>query len=608
MPTLQEGRPRARSSFAAAFLSLIFPGLGHLYAGAYMRALAFAAPPILLLALGGGIFFRMSPADKLGFAGMLIQPDVLWLILIINLLVLGYRIVAAVDAWRVANFLNRLDGTDTTQIGGTRLALRPLSLAGLLAVLLVMSGVHIALAKYDLDAQGVACIFDATTNGCTGDDSTPSPGDTGSPDPSIAGQSAAPSLNVGTPVPGASAAVGPTPAVYTGGRLNILLIGADQRPKDNTFNTDTMIVVSIDPDSKQVAMFQLPRDVVDVPLPPGSAQNTFGPVYRGKINSLWTAATLRPDLFPGNTAVRGYNALKATLGYLYGIPIDYYVEVNFDGFKQVIDTLGGVTINVQMPVTDDYYPGDDGRLHRVYIPTGIQHMTGAQALVYARSRHGSNDFDRGQRQQRVLLSLREQANVGQLISHFSDLVKALRSAVHTDIPISQLQKLLPLVATVDTTNIRSYVFAPPLYGTEVAHGDPRGYIIEPAIQKIRIAVANAFKVDPKIEALRQKVAEENGVAWVLNGSNNPTSASDLAAYLEYMGVTASAPNQAPTNAGSQTKIVAYNGAAAKLPATIQLLEQVLGVKHTNTTDKSVKADIIITTAGNTPDLTPPPAP
>ena len=87
---------------------------------------------------------------------------------------------------------------------------------------------------------------------------------------------------------------------------------------------------------------------------------------------------------------------------------------------------------------DDHYPGDDGRLHRVYIPTGIQHMTGEEALVYARSRHASTDFDRAQRQQRVLLSLREQANIGQLIPKLPSLVKALRNAVHTDIPINQL--------------------------------------------------------------------------------------------------------------------------------------------------------------------------
>src|SRR4029077_3516603 len=177
---------------------------------------------------------------------------------------------------------------------------------------------------------------------------------------------------------------------------------------------------------------------------------------RGKINSLWTAATLRPDLFPGSQAQRGYNALKTTLSNLYGIQIDYYVEVNFDGFRQVVDTLGGVTINVQMPVMDDYYPGDDGRLHRIYIPAGIHHMTGAEALVYARSRHALGDFDRAQRQQRVLLSLREQANIGSLIPKVPDLVKALRRAVPTDLPLKQLPQMLELAGSVNTSDIRSY--------------------------------------------------------------------------------------------------------------------------------------------------------
>src|SRR5206468_145559 len=146
-------------------------------------------------------------------------------------------------------------------------------------------------------------------------------------------------------------------------------------------------------------------------------------------------------------AQRGFNALKATLGNLYGLNIDYYVEVNFDGFKQVVDTLGGVTINVQIPVMDDHYPGEDGRLQRIYIPTGIQHMTGSQALVYARSRHASTDFDRAQRQQRVLLSLREQADVGTLIPKVPQLVQALRSAVHTDLPLKQLPTMLELAGS-----------------------------------------------------------------------------------------------------------------------------------------------------------------
>jgi len=603
---LQEGRPRARSSFAAAFLSSLFPGLGHAYAGAPHRALAFAAPPILLIALIAGIVLRMN---RLELAGILIQPEVLVLILIVNLVVFGYRLVAIVDAWRVAGFLNRLDGTSESWLGSVRLALRPASLAGLLAVVLVMSGAHVAIAYYDIQAQGLACIFDSTTSSCGSPGPSPTPGGSaGVTDP----PAASPTLNVGTPRPSAtSAGPAPTPApIVDGGRLNVLLIGADQRPQDDTFNTDTMIVVSIDTATKQVAMFSLPRDTVDVPLAPGPAQNVFGSVYRGKINSLWTAASVRPDLFPGNQAQRGFNALKSTLGNLYGLQIDYYVSVNFDGFKQVVDTLGGVTINVQIPITDDRYPGDDGRLHRIYIPTGIQHMTGSEALVYARSRHSSSDFDRAQRQQRVLLSLREQANIEALVTKFPELVKALQNAVHTDIPIGQLQKLLPIAGAVDTSNIRSYVFSPPLYGVEVSN-DPsgRGYVIQPNIAKIKATVAHAFVTDPRLEALREKVAEEDGVAWVLNGSGKTGQAGDLATYLEYLGITASAPNQEPDLRGlTNTRIVIYNGAKARLPNTIKLLEQVFGVKSTTAVDKTVRVDIIITTATQTPRLTPPPAP
>src|SRR4051812_47417237 len=98
-----EGAPRSRSAFAAAFLSLIFPGLGHAYAGAWSRALAFAALPLLLIALVGGVALR---ADRAQLLGTLLDPGVLTALFIGNVLALVYRVVAAVDAWQVARFLN----------------------------------------------------------------------------------------------------------------------------------------------------------------------------------------------------------------------------------------------------------------------------------------------------------------------------------------------------------------------------------------------------------------------------------------------------------------------------------------------------------------------
>ena len=319
-------------------------------------------------------------------------------------------------------------------------------MAGLLAVVLVMAGSHVAVARYDmlaLDLFNSGCIFvgGETTPVCDVDASTtPAPGD------SVASAEPEPSA-VGSDVPNVS-----IPPWDGKERLNVLLIGTDQRPKEGTYNTDTLIVVSIDPGTKQVAMFSLPRDTVDVPVPPGPARQAFGPVYPKKINAWFTSVRNRPDLFPGTDVTRGYNGLKAIIGNLYGLDIKYFVEVNFEGFKAVVDALGGVTVNVQIPVVDDTYPSDNGSLERVYIPSGIQHMDGAQALRYARSRHGkngigSNDFDRGARQQRVLLSLREQADPQSLIPRLPDLITALKKAVRTDVPVDQLDQLLgPRVA------------------------------------------------------------------------------------------------------------------------------------------------------------------
>ena len=614
MTSAQDGRLRTRSSFAAAVLSLIYPGLGHAYAGAWNRALLFATPPTLLIALVAGVALRV---DRYELVGFMLQPWVLWAILLANIVALIYRAVAIVDAWRVTKYLNHVDEMRQGQERRPRRrsALAPISAAGLLAVVLVMSGVHVAVAYYDVQAQQVTCIFDAETASCD-PAATPAPEPSASTDPSSAAESAepteepTPTVAVGTadpsvtPPPLATIAP-PTPTE----RVNILLIGADERPQFDTYNTDTLIVVSIDPTTGSAAMFSLPRDTVDIPLAPGPWQRVFGSSYGGKINSLWTAATLRKDLFPGNDAQRGFAAVKSTLSELYGIDIKYYVSVNFEGFREIVDALGGVTINVQLPITDDKYPGDDGRLWRVYIPTGIQHMDGAQSLIYARSRNSSDDFDRAQRQQRVLLSLRQQADVGSLIERLPQLVKALRNAVHTDMPIELLPGLLRLAGDIDTSNIRSYVFAPPLYGQDYANdptGRGRGYVIIPNISRIRETVANAFKIDPAFESLRAKVAEEHAAVWVVSGTGDLVSAEALAAYLEQLGMSASAPRRDVEFEPRETRLEVYNGAEADVPNTIKMLEQIFGVTVEPVDDPKVRAQILVTTSPATPLLTPAP--
>ena len=591
----QEPRPRARSAFTAAFLSLLFPGLGHAYARAWYRAVAFAAPPFLLLALGLGIVATY----RIELVGVALQPPVLVVILAGNVVALGYRVVAAVDAYRVAAFLNRWD-EGAGRLGPSRAVLAPLSLAGLLAVILVMGGAHAAVAYYDMQALDlVNGVFNPV-----GDEPTPEP--TGSAQASPDGSAEPTESSLTTPPPGAtSVPAGPTKAPWDGkGRLNVLLIGSDRRPGEGSYNTDTLIVVSVDPRTGQVAMFSLPRDTTGIPLPDVPARSVFGSTWNRKINALFEQARARPDLFPGGK-LSGYQALKDTLGGLYGLDIQYFVEVDFNGFRKVIDALGGVTINVQLPVVDDNYPGDTGKL-RVYIPTGVQHMTGAEALVYARSRHGSSDFDRAARQQRVILSLRQQADFATLARPdvLSQLVTATKGAVKTDFPVSLLPQLIDVAQKIDIGNVRSFVFTPPYYGTE---GYVNGlYVLQANVSRIQQAAASAFDFDPREQAQRQEIAEEGAVVWVVSSTGETARATTLAGYLDFEGFAASPPRgQEPDTTTATTVVTAYNGAEATYPKTIARLEKIFGVTVTTATDPKMRADIVVVQGTATPALEAP---
>jgi LCP family protein required for cell wall assembly len=609
----QGAQPRAKSAFAAAFLSLIFPGLGQAYLGAYYRALGFAAGPILIVALLGGFALRM---DSRELVALVLNPAVLTSVFVLNIIVLLYRLVAIIDAYRVAIYVNAYRASGDGRLGPARLPVNPLSVAGLIAIVLVMAGTHVAVARYDMIAMDFlegGCVFigaDQVDEECELDEA---PSTSASPDASgVPSESSGAPASVApspSPTPEASPVGTPLPNVtippWDGKkRLNILLIGSDQRPNEGFYNTDTLIVVSVDPETKRVAMFSLPRDVVDVPIPDGPARRVFGSVYAGKINSWFGAIRGREDLYRGSNRTRGYNGLKAILGELYGLDIKYFVEVNFNGFKKVVDAIGGVTVNVQVPVVDNQYPGERGTT-RLYIPSGLQHMNGTEALRYARSRHTSDDFDRGARQQRLLMAMREQVDPIELIPRIEELTGALKKAVRTDIPPEELPKLLGLASQVDTRNIRSYVFAPPLYGTQVLNS-PRGYIILPDTAKIRDAVSRAFRGNGANEERRQRLAEEGAQVWVLNGTDSAGRGTKIAGFLAYQGMAASAPRQRPEGGvPAHTKIVLYNAEPEQFESTIKYLESTFDVKVKTETDPSVTTDFVITIGQDTPNLQPP---
>ena len=603
MPLAHESLPRGRSPLAAAFLSLLFPGLGHAYLGAYRRGLGFAAPPLLAGALIAGFAVRM---DAIQLAGLAIQSWFLIFVFIANIVALVYRAVAIVDAWSIARMLGdrpAVAGVPGAGSGGASAAARQaglLSIASLGAVLLVMSGIHVAVARYDvLFATTADCIFEPDQAKCAPPDATPGPDDEETAGPTDVA-TAEP-----TDVPGETAA--PIPPWNGTDRLNILLIGADEQ--GGAHNTDTMITVSIDPASGEVVMFTLPRDTVDVPVPPGPARNVFGSIYSRKINSYFAASRASSSAYPGTRDTRGYTGLKDILGNLYGLDIKYYVEVNFEGFRKVVDALGGVTVNVQVPVLDDNFPAAAGHRERLFVPAGMQHMTGAQALEYARSRKSTSDFERSARQQRILVSLRQQMDIGAILKNINPLADAIGQSVRTDIPRELVPQLLGLADKIDTRSIRSVIFTPPFYQVECMNCPPRGYIITPRISRIRQAVADAFKIDPAFAEKRDALTQEGAEIWVLNGSGRTGEAARLSEYLSYLGMASTAPFQKPDVSKPPTTILrAYNGAETEDPLTLAALQDVFGVQVTPITDPNIRIDFEVITGGSTPQLTPPPAP
>ena len=182
------------------------------------------------------------------------------------------------------------------------------------------------------------------------------------------------------------------------------------------------------------------------------------------------------------------------LSEFYGIRIDYSVMVNFSGFKQIVDTLGGIRITTKNPIVDETYPAGAGHLRRIRMPVGVRTMDGQEALIFARSRHGSSDFGRAERQQQVIAAVRAQTDVEAIAANLPALASTLQDAIKSDFPQGDLPRLLELLGRVDASNLKSIVFAPPVYHTVGA--DERGYIIVPDVEKIRRAILAAFAAEP----------------------------------------------------------------------------------------------------------------
>ena len=262
----------------------------------------------------------------------------------------------------------------------------------------------------------------------------------------------------------------------------MLLIGLDSGVGRATLNTDSLIVASLDPVTETVSLLSLARDMVDVPLPGGRT-------YSGKINSLLSYARLHPGEFPGSSG-DGHDVLMAAVGTLLGLDIELWAQVDLGGFVAVVDSLGGVDVNVAHAFCDPSYD-EYGIPAGFAISAGRHHLNGSQALAYARVRKaaGESDFTRQARQQEVISGVRDAVVKGGFLNDPIGFLKAIGQTVQTNVPRSVIVPLADVARRVDRTRTYRAVVTYPL----VRPGfDVRGSIQLPDIAGIRALAASLF--------------------------------------------------------------------------------------------------------------------
>ncbi|MGE3193624.1 MAG: LCP family protein [Microbacteriaceae bacterium] len=255
------------------------------------------------------------------------------------------------------------------------------------------------------------------------------------------------------------------------GRYNILLLGGDAGPDRLGLRPDSISVVSIDAETGQGVIFGIPRNLEQARFVEGSP--LYGPYPNGYdcgddclVNYLYTYGEEHPELYPEAEAHGSQPGIEATRDAaegILGLTIQYYVLIDMQGFADLIDALGGIDIDVaeRLPYGSNNYDDGSSAPPIGYIEAGPQHMDGQTALWYARSRYGSNDYQRMDRQRQVQEAMLRQFDPGNLVTKFQGVAAAGSQVVSTDIPQGMLAHFVELGSKTRELPIEKLNIVPP---------------------------------------------------------------------------------------------------------------------------------------------------
>lgn len=226
------------------------------------------------------------------------------------------------------------------------------------------------------------------------------------------------------------------------GHTNFLILGTGNKNHEGADLTDTIMVASMDDENKLVTMVSIPRDLFIKDTKFGSQ----------KINQIYYAAKKKL----GNST-QGLDGMKQEIEKFTGVPIHYWIKIDFNGFKDLVDAIGGIDVTVKKGIVDPFYPKGETKEYEVFsISAGPQHLNGETALKYARSRKTTSDFDRADRQQQVINAIKEKATKTETLlsqEKISKILDALKENIETNISVKELLTLGSMASDYKTDQI-----------------------------------------------------------------------------------------------------------------------------------------------------------
>lgn len=363
-------------------------------------------------------------------------------------------------------------------------------------------------------------------------------------------------------------------------RINVLLLGQGGVDHPGGTLADTIMVASIKPSTNEVGLLSLPRDLV---IPHCATENCTYPEYR-KINYILHLGDGELDF--------AYDTIKTVTG----LDVHYYMVVDFAGFREFIDTLGGVTVNVENPFTDYQYPDYNYGWQTITFAAGEQEMDGETALQFARSRHGNNgegsDFARAKRQQIIMEAVREKALSASTLlnpTKMSGIMTDLGDHVSTNMEIWEMLRFAKIAEKIDRSAIVNHVVDNSengLLNSEIS-SETGAYVLLPRaglgdyseIQELAVGIFHTPEAQVNEETA--VVAAETPIIVVQNGSGLNGLASSVQEVLLTKGFAVKSIGNALVS--DRTETIIYDLSGGSKPETAAGLAKHFGIEMTTAT-------------------------